>query len=244
MRRLGARTAEMHKALASPTDDDAFAAEPLTLADMADAVADARALADKAFAHLEQIVGGVGGNAHALAAQLIARKADCYAALDAALVEPVGAIKTRIHGDYHLGQVLVVKDDVVIIDFEGEPSRTLEERRAKGTPMRDVAGMLRSFAYAVATARRRIAQRLPEVGMRLNKRLIEFSEIFIDAYMESAKDSPIWIDDPATRRRLLILFTMSKAFYEIDYEAGNRPEWIDIPIEGVLTILDFVAEPA
>ncbi len=243
MRRLGARTAEMHKALASPTDDDAFAAEPLTLADMEDAVRDARALADKAFAHLEGIVNGVGGNAHALATRLLARRADCYALLDASIVEPIGAIKTRIHGDYHLGQVLVVKDDVVIIDFEGEPARTLTERRAKGTPIRDVAGMLRSFAYAVATARRRIAQRLPEVGLRLNKRLIEFSEIFIDAYMESAKDSPIWIGDPATRRRLLILFTMSKAFYEIDYEAGNRPEWIDIPIEGVLTILDFVPEP-
>ena len=108
--------------------------------------------------------------------------------------------------------------------------------------MRDVAGMLRSFAYAVATARRRIAERLPEISSRLNKELIEFSEIFIEAYMETAKDSPIWIEHEATQRRLLVLHTLTKAFYEIDYEAGNRPDWIDIPIEGVLTILDYVAE--
>ena len=242
MRRLGHRTAEMHKALATKTDDPAFAAEPLTLADMEESVRDARALAEKAFARLEALNEGASDNARALAARLLARRDDCFAIIDRSAVEPIGAIKTRIHGDYHLGQVLVVKDDVVIIDFEGEPARTLEERRAKFTPMRDVAGMLRSFAYAVATARRRIAERLPEISSRLNKELIEFSEIFIDAYMESARDSAIWIDDEATQRRLLVLHTMSKAFYEIDYEAGNRPDWIDIPIEGVLTILDYVAE--
>ncbi len=242
MRRLGTRTAEMHKALATPTDDPAFAPEPLTLEDVKASVADARALADRAFVRLASLGPDASENARTLAERLIARKAECYNLLEGAAEPPIGAIKTRIHGDYHLGQVLVVKDDVVIIDFEGEPARTLEERRAKGTPLRDVAGMLRSFAYAVATARRRIAERLPEISSRLNKELIEFSEIFIEAYMESAKDSPIWIQDAATQRRLLVLHTLSKAFYEIDYEAGNRPEWIDIPIEGVLTILDYVAE--
>ncbi len=244
MRRLGHRTAEMHKALATETDDAAFAAEPLTLADVEEAARDARALADKAFARLDKLSDGASDNARALAARLRERKREAYDLIDHCAAEPVGAIKTRIHGDYHLGQVLVVKDDVVIIDFEGEPARTLEERRMKASPLRDVAGMLRSFAYAVATARRRIAERLPEISSKLNEELIEFSQIFVDAYMESAKDSPIWIDDEATQRRLLILYTLSKAFYEVDYEAGNRPDWIDIPIEGVLTILDYVAEAA
>ena len=246
MRRLGHRTAEMHKALATHTDDTAFAAEPLTLADVEEAARDARALADRAFVRLEALGGNAGAsdNARALADRLIARRKESYDLIASCAVEPVGAIKTRIHGDYHLGQVLVVKDDVVIIDFEGEPARTLEERRMKGTPLRDVAGMLRSFAYAVATARRRIAERLPEISSRLNEELIEFSQIFVEAYMDSAKKSPIWIDDEATQRRLLVLHTLSKAFYEIDYEAGNRPDWIDIPIEGVLTILDYVAEAA
>ena len=244
MRRLGIRTAEMHKALATKTDDQAFAAEPLTLDDVEEAARDARALADRAFARLDRLSDGASDNARALADRLMARKREAYDLIDHCAVDPVGAIKTRIHGDYHLGQVLVVKDDVVIIDFEGEPARTLEERRMKSSPLRDVAGMLRSFAYAVATARRRIAERLPEISSKLNEELIEFSQIFVDAYMESAKDSPIWIDDEATQRRLLILYTLSKAFYEVDYEAGNRPDWIDIPIEGVLTILDYVAEAA
>ena len=244
MRRLGHRTAEMHRALAMPTDDPAFASEPLTLADVRDSATDARALADKAFGHLAALGPGASDNARTLAARLVDRRKECYALIEACAVEPIGAIKTRIHGDYHLGQVLVVKDDVFIIDFEGEPARTLEERRAKGTPLRDVAGMLRSFAYAVATARRRIAERLPEISSRLNRQLIEFSQIFVEAYMDSARNSPIWIHDAATQRRLLVLHTLSKAFYEIDYEAGNRPDWIDIPIEGVLTILDYVLETA
>jgi maltose alpha-D-glucosyltransferase/alpha-amylase len=244
MRRLGMRTAELHKALATPTDDPAFAAEPLTLADVEDAVADARRLAEQAFLRLDNLDPKASENARTLAARLIERRDECLALIDASAVEPVGAIKTRIHGDYHLGQVLVVKDDVVIIDFEGEPARPLHERRAKATPLRDVAGMLRSFAYAIATARRRIAERLPETSSRLNKELIQFSEIFIEAYMETAKGSPIWIEDAATQRRLLILHTLSKALYEIDYEAGNRPDWIDIPIEGVLGILDYVSEMA
>ncbi len=244
MRRLGTRTAEMHKALAHPTADPSFSAEPLTIADVEESRRDAIALADRAFRHLGEIGQFSSENARMLAERLIARKRECYDLINSCCVEPVGAIKTRIHGDYHLGQVLVVKDDVVIIDFEGEPARTLEERRAKGTPLRDVAGMLRSFAYAVATARRRIAERLPEVSSRLNEQLMGFSQTFVDAYMEAVKDSPVWIDDAPTQRRLLILHTLSKALYEIDYEAGNRPDWIDIPIEGVLTLLDYVLEDA
>ncbi len=244
MRRLGIRTAEMHKAMATPTNDDAFATESLTLEDVQDSARDARALADRAFRHVEALAEGGNGNAARFAARLLDRKRECYDLIDSCAVEPTGAIKTRIHGDYHLGQVLVVKDDVVIIDFEGEPSRSLAERRAKATPMRDVAGMLRSFAYAVATARRRIAQRLPEISSRLHKELIQYSEIFVEAYMESVRGSTVWIDDEGTQRRLLVLHTLTKALYEIDYEAGNRPDWIDIPIEGVLSLLDYVLEAA
>ena len=135
MKRLGARTAELHKALATETDDPAFAAEPLTLSDVKASVADAHRLADKAFARLDQLDGRVSENARVLAERLRERKGECLALIDAAAaVEPVGAIKTRIHGDYHLGQVLVVKDDVVIIDFEGEPARTLDERRERASP--------------------------------------------------------------------------------------------------------------
>ena len=105
--------------------------------------------------------------------------------------------------------------------------------------------MLRSFAYAVATARPPASPSgLPEISSRLNQELIQFSQVFVEAYMETAKNSPIWIEDESTQRRLLVLHTLSKAFYEISYEAGNRPDWIDIPVEGVLTILDYVLEDA
>ena len=244
MKRLGMRTAELHKALATPTDDPAFAAEPLTLEDVLESVADTHRRATLAFSRLDQLGGQATETTEVLARQLLDRKAECFALIDSLAVEPIGAIKTRIHGDYHLGQVLVVKDDIVIIDFEGEPARPLSERRAKNTPLRDVAGMLRSFAYAIATARRRMAGRLPELRGGFNHELIQFSQIFVEAYMEALKGSPAWIEDAGTRRQLLLLHMLSKAFYEIDYEAGNRPDWIDIPIEGVLGLLDYVSEMA
>jgi maltose alpha-D-glucosyltransferase/alpha-amylase len=243
MQRLGLRTAELHKALATPTDDEAFAVEPFTHADLLEAATDARLFADRAFAHLGRLGEHTSDSAQSLANDLLARRDECYAMIEALSVEPIGAVKTRIHGDYHLGQVLVVKDDVIIIDFEGEPSRTLEQRRAKSSPLRDVAGMLRSFAYAVAAAKRDLAQRLPEnSATKLHDELMQFSRIFVDTYMEAARDSRIWIEDQPTRSRLLLFFVLSKALYEIDYEASNRPDWIDIPIEGVLTTLNLSKE--
>jgi len=243
MQRLGIRTAELHKALATPTEDASFALEPFTHEDLLEAAKDTKARADIAFQHIAQLGEKASETARALADQLIARKDECYALIEALAVPPVGAAKTRIHGDYHLGQVLVVKDDVIIIDFEGEPIRTLEQRRMKSSPLRDVAGMLRSFAYAVASAKRDLVQRLPETAFAgLGHELAQFSHIFVDSYMATAKDSAIWIEDEATRRRLLIFFILSKALYEIDYEASNRPDWIDIPIEGILTVLDLGKE--
>jgi maltose alpha-D-glucosyltransferase/alpha-amylase len=226
-----------------PTDDEAFAIEPFTHEDLLEAAVDAREMAERAFAHLARLGERSNDAAHSLAAKLIARRAECFSLIEVLSAAPIGAVKTRIHGDYHLGQVLVVKDDIIIIDFEGEPSRSLAQRRAKSSPLRDVAGMLRSFAYAVAAAKRDLAQRLPETSAtKLNDELLQFSRIFVETYMEVARDSRIWIEDEPTRSRLLLFFVLSKALYEIDYEASNRPDWIDIPIEGVLTTLDLSKE--
>ena len=245
MRRLGLRTAELHKSLAVPTQDPAFAVETLDIDDVNVAAADARKLAEKAFRHVEKLVAESGGDDASPAALLLSRRKQCMALIDTLAQNPIGAVKTRIHGDYHLGQVLVVKDDVIIVDFEGEPSRPLAERRAKSSPMRDIAGMLRSFAYAIATAKREMARRVPDGAAateRLDEELVQFSKIFIESYMESVRGSPVWIEDEPTRRRLLVLHLIAKAFYEIDYEAGNRPDWINIPIEGVIDILDRSSE--
>jgi maltose alpha-D-glucosyltransferase/alpha-amylase len=246
MQRLGRRTAELHRALATPTDDPAFAAEPMTLTDVEAIAADAKRLAEAAFRRLAQLDPRARPATQAAAARLLAQRADVFGLIDSLTVAPVGAIKTRIHGDFHLGQVLVVKDDVIIIDFEGEPARPLDERRAKASPLRDVAGMLRSFAYAIATASRELSQRLPDPSAataKLEQELSQFSQIFLDAYMSVAYGSPIWIEDAATRDRLMTLHLLAKALYEIDYEAGNRPDWIDIPIAGVQGMLALVTEP-
>jgi maltose alpha-D-glucosyltransferase/alpha-amylase len=160
--------------------------------------------------------------------------------------EPDGAIKSRVHGDYHLGQVLIVQKDVMIVDFEGEPSRPAEARRAKSSPLRDVAGMLRSFAYAAETGAREVASRFAEkeaLAATATARWRTLAETaFLHAYEESARGSPAWVENADTRQRLLRLHLLSKALYEIDYEANNRPDWIETPVRGVLSILDEEVE--
>ncbi|WP_460448018.1 maltose alpha-D-glucosyltransferase [Alsobacter sp. SYSU BS001988] len=238
---LGRRTAEMHLAFATPTSNPAFAAEPLTLADVEEVARDARALADRAFAGLDRTVAPDERAAHAIA-DLRERRQDVYDLIGKLTREPVNATKTRVHGDYHLGQVLIVRDDVLIVDFEGEPSRPPHERRMKSTPLRDVAGMLRSFAYAVETAVRDIRARLPDGAGRVEVAakdvLILVERVFLAAYAEIAQGGAAWVGDDATRTSLLRLQLLSKALYEIGYEADNRPDWIEIPVRGVLGILN------
>jgi maltose alpha-D-glucosyltransferase/alpha-amylase len=170
------------------------------------------------------------------------RRDECLAAIDFLSQEPSGAVKTRIHGDYHLGQVLIAQNDMYIVDFEGEPSRPVAERRAKSSPLRDVAGMLRSFAYAADAVVRDVSQRLTEAAPRAQAVATEWQRIsntaFLSAYEATARGSPSWIRDQAARRRLLRFHILSKALYEINYEADNRPDWIETPVQGVLTLLD------
>ena len=241
---LGQRTAELHRALANPTDDAAFATEPLTLDDVRAVADDARAYAERAFRALANGIGKADGTA---AAALSGRRDECLAAIEALVQEPVGAIKSRVHGDYHLGQVLIVQKDVMIVDFEGEPSRPAEARRAKSSPLRDVAGMLRSFAYAAETGARELATRfadkaaLAAAATAYWRGLAE--DAFLKAYEEAARGSPAWVEDADTRARLMRLHLLGKAFYEIDYEANNRPDWIETPMRGVLSILDEGSKP-
>jgi maltose alpha-D-glucosyltransferase/alpha-amylase len=173
---------------------------------------------------------------------LAARREECLALIDRLRRAAPGAVKTRVHGDYHLGQVLVVGNDVMILDFEGEPSRAAEERRAKSSPLRDVAGMLRSFAYAAETAGRDVAARFPEASPRILAAAESWrrraTDGFLDAYAEAARGSPVWVEDAGARSGLLRLHLLAKALYEVNYEASNRPDWIDIPVQGVLSILD------
>jgi maltose alpha-D-glucosyltransferase/alpha-amylase len=155
------------------------------------------------------------------------------------------AVKTRYHGDYHLGQVLVVNNDFEIIDFEGEPGRPLAERRAKHSPLRDVAGMLRSFDYAVRAAISNLgaerADRLESLEPWVERWRRRTREGFLDGYHEGARNSTSYPDNPDHFTRLVELFTFEKALDEIRYELDNRPNLVGIPIRGVL---DLIEQPA
>jgi maltose alpha-D-glucosyltransferase/alpha-amylase len=152
-----------------------------------------------------------------------------------------GGLKIRHHGDFHLGQVLMAKEDAYILDFEGEPRRTLEERRQKAPPARDVAGFLRSIDYAVSAALDRAPNLKPEEREPLAEQARSWSGLLGTAYWETYReaigDSALWPNDDDARGRLLDIFLLEKALYEIEYELTNRPAWAAIPLDATLRIL-------
>jgi maltose alpha-D-glucosyltransferase/alpha-amylase len=152
-------------------------------------------------------------------------------------------LKTRHHGDLHLGQILLVANDFIIIDFEGEPARPLNERLAKHCPIRDVAGVIRSLSYAAETARRKVKEEKPEAFAIMNVYTREWErtarERFLQGYLEAAAGCA---SVPAEREvfdRILKLFCIEKALYEFSYELNNRPEWLEIPVHGLIECLDL-----
>ncbi|RUT34842.1 maltose alpha-D-glucosyltransferase [Arsenicitalea aurantiaca] len=240
-RLLGQRTAELHKALSIDTEDADFALEPLEKATVKawsdDAVREAETMLDR----LKAERANLSDEAAALAEDILGLKATLIERLKAPVKMTPSGAQSRIHGDFHLGQVLVAQDDVMIIDFEGEPKRSLAERRAKSSPLRDVAGMLRSFHYAGSTAlaRRRFATgTISEEGRaRADAWQGQVTADFLEAYRHHVEGAASYPTDPAFALALLDLFTLQKAIYEIGYELGNRPDWVDIPLSGVRDLL-------
>jgi maltose alpha-D-glucosyltransferase/alpha-amylase len=151
-----------------------------------------------------------------------------------------GAARIRCHGDYHLGQVLVTEGDVVILDFEGEPARPLAERRARALPLRDVAGMLRSFSYAALQGLAAATVTRPEDAERLAPwaELWEtwVSAAFLRAYLAVTREQPFLPSHDDDLDILLHAFVLDKAVYELGYELNNRPDWVHIPLTGLLRL--------
>jgi maltose alpha-D-glucosyltransferase/alpha-amylase len=239
---LGQRTAELHRAFASEENDPNFKPEPIAAADLAAWTANAKTLAQSAFAALEKARANAAEAVLAAIDGLLTRKDECLRAIDKLGKGAIAASKTRIHGDYHLGQVLVAKNDFYIIDFEGEPARTLEERREKMSPFKDVAGMLRSFEYAEWAALFAIAEHEADSVPKLLPFATAWrkcaQQAFLKSYFDTVGDAPSCPKDRAQADRLLNFFTLEKALYEICYEANNRPTWLRIPITGLQTVLD------
>jgi maltose alpha-D-glucosyltransferase/alpha-amylase len=239
---LGRRTAELHRALcpAGPVDP-AFAPEPITAEDLAEwrehALASARALFEK----LSRQRADLPAQSQELADRLLQSRDRVMGCIETMLPLAVDAVKTRFHGDYHLGQVLVVQNDYSIIDFEGEPLRSVEERRRKNAPLRDVAGMLRSYAYASATAVRQMTEIQPAALGILQERADEWlrqvTMAFLGRYREVMNGAPSMPTAPETADALIDFFTLEKALYEVDYELSHRPAWVAIPITGVLGLI-------
>ncbi|WP_089409345.1 maltose alpha-D-glucosyltransferase [Granulicella rosea] len=242
---LGRRTGEMHLALATETTDPAFAAEHFSGDDLD---IDARRIDVQITSTLEALKRGLAQlkdlTADA-AALLLSRRIELYARAHAITGTASGAaesgMRTRIHGDYHLGQVLRTPDqDYVILDFEGEPARTLEERRRKQSPLKDVAGMLRSFSYAAysgldAFAKTRPAEsRSLEPWAKLWQNTV--STAFLRAWSETVSAKRGLIPSAPRAQALLNAYLLEKALYELLYELNNRPDWVRIPLAGILAL--------
>jgi maltose alpha-D-glucosyltransferase/alpha-amylase len=235
---LGTRTAELHRAFARRTGDPAFDPETFGPADLDAWKLRLREELQATLEALEHRQRELTVPARLEARELQEARARLAARIDAAALPRGGTLKTRFHGDYHLGQVLLAKNDFVIIDFEGEPGRALEERRAKHWPLRDVAGMLRSFEYAQWAAFRHVAQG-DEGARELEPRAAawaeETSRAFLDAYVEGMHGGELFATFEEVKS-MLWLAELEKAMYELRYELGNRPGWVGIPLAGLLAL--------
>jgi maltose alpha-D-glucosyltransferase/alpha-amylase len=237
---LGRRTAEMHLALASPTHDPAFIPEPMNSKDVDLLRDELMTHAGSAFDALKANVARLPDGVLERAGLVLSRRTLVLDRFRQLAAGEIHALRTRIHGDYHLGQVLRSKGDFVILDFEGEPARSLAERRTKQSPLKDVAGMLRSFSYAAFSALMKYSTRRPEDFQRLEPwaHLWEqsVSSAFLRTYCTYAREVEVVPSEPLMFEQLLEAYVIDKAFYELVYELNNRPSWVMIPLTGILSL--------
>ena len=237
---LGQRTAELHRALASETGDLTFAPESFTVQYRQSLYQSMRTLASKALELLRDRLNELPENARVNASELLSMEQRILNRFRAVLDRKITATRVRVHGDYHLGQVLYTGKDFVILDFEGEPARPLSERRLKRSPLKDIAGMLRSFTYATSFALRSDSVR-PEDRAALEKWgrywAIWVSVTFVKSYLAAAGQGGFLPKSRDEMKLLLDLFILEKAIYELAYELNNRPDWTELPLQAIREIM-------
>jgi maltose alpha-D-glucosyltransferase/alpha-amylase len=234
----------MHLALGLGGDDSAFRPEPFNPFYQRSLYQSMRNLSAGAFETLRQSLGQLPADTRRNGKAVLALEDRILLWFGSALGPKIPAVRIRTHGDLHLGQVLFTGRDFIISDFEGEPMRSLEERRLKRCPLRDVAGMIRSFHYAaIAALHHRIERHLPSRPERVA--LEKWVQVwhrwnagcYVRAYLETAGESVLLapMSEPQIAT-LLNVYLMEKAIYELNYELAHRPDWVNIPIEGILAL--------
>lgn len=243
---LGVRTAELHKALASSKSIPAFKPEAYSLHYQRSLFAGLQSLVRSTFQNQSKNLKNLSDTAREEAEEVLKMKNDILLVLKRIYRKKIDVVKIRIHGDYHLGQVLYTGKDFVITDFEGEPARSYSERRLKRSPLRDVAGMIRSFHYAAYG------------GLFLNdqirkediNKLMPYAEqwyhymsgYFMKAYLETARGSDFIPNNKEDLDVLMTTFLLEKAIYEVNYELNNRPDWVIIPLRGIKSLMKIIKE--
>ncbi|PMS37442.1 trehalose synthase [Trinickia symbiotica] len=250
---IGRRLGELHAALAAPSDDPAFAPEAVTPTDVRDWIDGAQSMLAGAFDVLAAELAKPGEHlpeqTRAPAQRLMQMRERLVQALETHVPLEIDALRIRVHGDFHLGQVLVAQNDAYLIDFEGEPARPLEERRMKRSPLVDVAGLLRSLSYASAAAQPTLETLTAQAADR-KRTLYEYfrergEESFLAGYREAVSRAVKPLVSVEAEAALLDLFLIEKAAYEVRYEAANRPAWLGLPVRGLAALASrLLGEPA
>jgi maltose alpha-D-glucosyltransferase/alpha-amylase len=237
---LGRRTGELHLALASGTPDPAFAPEPFNAMAQRSVYQSMRATLRRILALVEKKLPDLSAKCRDEAREVLAEEKEILAREKRLLDRRTNAAKIRIHGDYHLGQLLYTGKDFVILDFEGEPARPLSERKLKRSALRDVAGMMRSFQYAAYSALWQPAMRTEDVPFLERWADIwyrQMSSVFLQSYLQTTTDAMFIPNNSDDLQIMLEAYLLDKAVYEIGYELNNRPSWVVIPIRGIKHIL-------
>lgn len=238
---LGRRTAELHLTLASGQGNPAFALEQFSSSYQISLQQSMQNLATETFRLLDERLPTLPEALQEEARKVQGLKSRVLKTFHSTLERKIAALRIRVHGDYHLGQVLYTGSDFVIIDFEGEPARSISERRIKRCPLRDVAGMLRSFhyaAYAALMGRRTATE--PDIAILepwANLWYVAVSSVFLETYLDVAGHAPFLPQAREDMRMLLEIYMLEKAVYEMAYELNNRPGWVRVPMRGILGML-------
>jgi maltose alpha-D-glucosyltransferase / alpha-amylase len=245
MTQAGRRVAEMHLALSGNSVLAEFAPEPARPEDVRRWTREVMASAERGFALLKQRRDTFKEVDRQLVDQVLALGGTLPDRLSALLPKDLDGQAIRLHGDFRLGQLLIAKDDIFIIDFEGEPRRPISERRRKAPAARDVAGLIRSIDYSVTAALERALKVAADEQGKLAAALSEWRErsgaAFLAGYRDAMTNRRLWPADPHAAEAMLKFFLLEKAFDEIEYELAQRSDWLRVPLTGVLRIL---SEPA